>query len=199
MTERVEQWICIRFFFKLEHSSVETIPMIQKAPTMGNWWLAASTWRGAHSFIMTRAEVFGVTSNHPDDLAPLQPTFGTLQLLTFPKTKITFEREEIWDHCWEPGKYDGAAAGDWENCVRSQGAYFEGEWSVIVLCTMCLLSCIFFNTFLYFSYYTTGYLPRIPWICLNSSHTHAMVFLVWICSGFVSSNLPGHCHLIWQD
>ena len=24
-------------------------------------------------------------------------------------------------------KYDWAADGDWENCVRSQGAYFEGD------------------------------------------------------------------------
>ena len=29
-------------------------------------------------------------------------------------------------------------------CVRSQGAYFEGDWGVVVLCTMFLVSCIFF-------------------------------------------------------
>lgn len=34
---------------------------------------------------------FGKTSNHPGDLTPLQPRFGALGLLTFPKTKITFE------------------------------------------------------------------------------------------------------------
>ena len=37
MTEVVEQWICIRFCVKLEHSSVETIQMIQEAAAMGNW------------------------------------------------------------------------------------------------------------------------------------------------------------------
>ena len=37
MTERVEQWICIKFCVKLEHSSVETIWMIQKVTAMGNW------------------------------------------------------------------------------------------------------------------------------------------------------------------
>ena len=42
MTERVEQWICIKFCVKLEHSSVETIGMIQKAAAMGNRRLAAS-------------------------------------------------------------------------------------------------------------------------------------------------------------
>ena len=34
---------------------------------------------------------FGKTSNHPGDSDPLQPKLGTLQLLAFPKTKITFE------------------------------------------------------------------------------------------------------------
>ena len=33
----------------------------------------------------------------------------------------------------------------WKNCVRSQGAYFEREWDVIVLRTVFLISCIFFN------------------------------------------------------
>ena len=33
----LEQSVCIKFFVKLEHSSVETIGMIQKAAAMGNW------------------------------------------------------------------------------------------------------------------------------------------------------------------
>ena len=37
MTERVEQQICIKFCVKLEHSSTETVHMIQKAAAMGNW------------------------------------------------------------------------------------------------------------------------------------------------------------------
>ena len=39
--------------------------------------------------------VFGVTLNHTGDSAPLQPRFGILWLLAFPKTKVTFKREEI--------------------------------------------------------------------------------------------------------
>ena len=77
---------------------------------------------------------YGETSNHPGDSVPLQPRFGTLRLLAFPKTKITFEREEIADHRWDSGKYNGAADGNWENCVRSQGACFEGDWGINVLC-----------------------------------------------------------------
>ena len=71
---------------------------------------------------------FCKTSNHPGDSVPLQPRFGTLRLLAFHRTKITFEREKISDHRWDSGKYDRAAEGNWENCVRSQGAYFEGDW-----------------------------------------------------------------------
>ncbi|KAF6132492.1 RAS like family 12 [Phyllostomus discolor] len=37
MTERVEQGICITFCIKLEHSSTETIWMIQEAAAVGNW------------------------------------------------------------------------------------------------------------------------------------------------------------------
>ena len=46
----------------------------------------------------------------------------------------------------------------WENRVRSQGSLFEGNWCIIVLCTMFLVSCIFFNKCLYFSCYMVRYL-----------------------------------------
>ena len=100
-------------------------------------------------------QFFEKTSNHPGDLFPLQFRVGTLWLLAFPKTKITFEREEFSDLQWDSEKYKEAA--DWENCVRSQGTYFEGDWSIIVLCTMFLVSCIFFNKCLYYSYYMVQY------------------------------------------
>ena len=139
MTEWVEQWICIKFCIKLEHSSVETIQMIQKATAMGNWWLAASSQQLACSCITSHAEYFGETSNHPGDSALLQPRFAALWLLAFPKTKITFEREKISDHWWDSGEHNQAASGNWENYVRSQGAYFEGDWGIIVLRTMFLV------------------------------------------------------------
>ena len=37
MTELVEQEICIKFCIKLEHSSTETIQVIQKGTAMGKW------------------------------------------------------------------------------------------------------------------------------------------------------------------
>ena len=41
--------------------------------------------------------------------------------------------------------------------MRSQGAYFEGDLGVIVLCTMFLVPCIFFNKSFSFPYYMAGY------------------------------------------
>ena len=141
----VEQCICIKFCVKLEPPSAETIRMIQKVTAMGSWWLAASSRQRACSCITSHAECFGETSNDPDDAAPLQPRFGTLWLLDFPQTKTTFGKEEISGHWWDSRKYDGAAERTWENCVRSQGAYLEGDWGIIVLCTLFLVSCTFFN------------------------------------------------------
>ena len=101
MTEWVEQWICIKICIKLKHSSTETIQMSQKVTAMGNWWLAVSSGHCALSCIMSRAEFFGKTSNDPGDSASIQPRFGALWLRTFPKTKLTFEREDISDCQWE--------------------------------------------------------------------------------------------------
>ena len=84
--------------------------------------------------------VFWWNFKSPRWLRPLQLRFGILRLLTFPKTKITFERWKISDSWWDVGKYEGAAYGNWENCVRSQGAFFEEDWGIIVLYTMFLVS-----------------------------------------------------------
>ena len=57
ITEWVEQWICIRFCIKLEHSSAETIWMMLKGAAMGNWWSAASSQCG-HSMHHVLCRVF---------------------------------------------------------------------------------------------------------------------------------------------
>ena len=118
MTEQVEQWICIKFCIKFEHSSTETIQIIQKAKAMGNWWLAASSWQCARSCILSHSEFFGETSNYLGDSAFYSPNLMPFDFWLFPRAKITFERKEISDHGWDSGKYDEAADGDWENCVR---------------------------------------------------------------------------------
>ena len=52
-----------------------------------------------------------------------QPHYGTdleyYVFWLFPLQKNP-EKEEISDHWWDSGKYNRAADGDWENCVRSQ-------------------------------------------------------------------------------
>ena len=142
----------------------------------GSRWLAASSRQQAtHA---SHLQFFGKTSNHPGDSDPLLSWFGTLQLLAFPNTKITFEREEISDHWWDSGKYHRAADGDWENCVRSQGAHFEGDWGIIVLCKMFLVSCIFFNKCLYLSYYMAVYLLDRPCIIQKKFCLHIKWFLL---------------------
>ena len=156
MTERVEQWIHIRFCVKLKHSSMKTIRMIQKTTAMGNWWLAASSWQRASSRITSCAAFFGETSNHPGGSGPpLQPRFGALWLLAFSNTKINFEMEEISDHWWDSGKDDGAADGAWENCVRSQGAYFEGTVASLSY-VQCFLYLASSSINVSFSYHMAG-------------------------------------------
>ena len=55
---RVQQQICIKFCVKLEHSSVETIWIIQKTRAVGNCWLEASSWQCTCSCITFCAVFF---------------------------------------------------------------------------------------------------------------------------------------------
>ena len=71
---------------------------------------------------------------------PYSPDLAPCDLDFSQKTKIILERKEILDHRWDSGKYEGAANSKWENCVRSQAAYFGGAWGAIVLCIMFLVS-----------------------------------------------------------
>ena len=134
----VEQWIFSRFCIKLEHSSMETIQIIQKAAAMGNWW-----WQLHHDNMPLMHYIscsFWWNIRSPRWLSPPSPRFGALRLLAFPKTKVTYESEKISDCLWDSGKYDGAADGDWKNCVRSQHSYLGVYWGVIFLCIMFLVS-----------------------------------------------------------
>ena len=178
MTERVEQWICLKFCIKLEYSSAETIRMIQKATATGYWWLAASSRQHGLPCIASRAEFFWWNIKSPRWLSFPAAHIWCPATLAFPKTKITFEREEISDHPWDSGKYNRAAGGNRENYVRSQGAYFGGDWGVIVLCIVFLVSCIFFNKCLYFSYYVAGYLLDRPFISYTALYTPIIWYIL---------------------
>ena len=155
MTERVEQWICIKFCIKLQLSSMETIQMIQKATAMGNWWLAASPWQCARSCIMSHAE-FLVKQHITQVTQPLsQPRFGALRLLAFPQNK---------NHTWNGRdfrlsvRFRKIQKGSWwplgELCEVPRCLLWRGL-RCHCLCTMFLVFCIFFNKCLYVSYLDT--------------------------------------------
>ena len=163
MTDRVDQQICITFCVKLEHSSTEIMWWFRRPH-----WRATGDWQFHHSNTPAHASrlmqsFFGQTSNHSGNSVPLQFRFGTLQLLAFPKLKSPLKgRDFRWQ--WDSGKYDGAADGDWENCVRSQGAYFEGNWGIIILSKMFLVSSVFFTKCLYFHITWLDWKPSVQTI-----------------------------------
>ena len=144
-----EHVYCVAITFKLSKKSNESasnstlswnIPpwkLSQKAAAMDNWCITTTHPLMHRISCRVFSAKYQITQGTQD---PLQPKFGVLKLLAFPKTKITNEREETSDCGWDSGKYDRAADGDWENCVRSQGAYFEGDWDIIVLYAMFLVS-----------------------------------------------------------
>ena len=107
---RVEQQICIESCIKLEHSSAEIIGMIQKATAMGNWWLEGSLRHHDYSCITCHA-IFLRNIKSPRGLSPFIDKICTMQLVAFPKTRITSVREEISDHRWDSGNTTGQLMG----------------------------------------------------------------------------------------
>ena len=91
MTEWVEQQICIKFCIKLEHSSTETIQMIQKTTAPGNWWLAALSQQC--SCIMSHAEFFLWNIKSPRWLSqsPYSPELAPCVCWLFPKLKASLK------------------------------------------------------------------------------------------------------------
>ena len=131
MTDGVEQQICITFVLRLNI-----------APwSLFGWFRRLQLW-ATGDWQLRR------------DNAPALAPYLILRLLAFPKTKITFDSRLLIRF----RKIHGTADGNWETCVRSQGAYFEGDWGIIILCTMFFVSCVFFSKCLYFSYYISEYL-----------------------------------------
>ena len=89
MTEWEEQQICIKLCIKLEHSSTETIWMIQKPAAMGNWWLAASSLTTHLLIHHASCRVFWWNIKSPRWLiAPPTAQIWHQQLLAFPKLKL---------------------------------------------------------------------------------------------------------------
>ena len=140
MTERVEQWICIEFCVKLEHSSGnysdgsegfwrwcnESSANKGAAQMLQRWlricWKWSMFWNACNKqntwewwMCMGCNQQRSVTQvTQP----PYSPDLVPRDFWPFPKLKSPLKGERFQ---WDSGKYDGAADGDWENCVRSQG------------------------------------------------------------------------------
>ena len=156
--------------------------VIQKATLKGNWWLAASSRQCACSSIMSSAEFFGKISNHPSDSTPLQPTFGVLWLLVFPKTKITFEREEISD--------DNETQENTMGQLMVIGRTVWGPKVPTLKGTEASLSCV--QCFLYLVsssinplfFILHGWIPSGPtsYIYIQFSYTHkTYIYICFVC------------------
>ena len=76
-----------------------------KCPSVDEWikqlW-ATGDWQLHHDKAPTHVSYLMQSFLHniksPGDSAPLKPKFEAVQLLDFPKTKTTFESEEVPDH-----------------------------------------------------------------------------------------------------
>ena len=149
MTEQAEQQICIKFCIKVEHSSTETIQMIQEATSMGNWWLAALSWQCSCSYIMSHEEFFVKHQITHMIQLPYSPDLAPCNFLLFSKLKSPLKgkrfqtvmrfrniRQGSW---WRLGEL-----GEVSSCLLWRGLRHH--------CPMYSVSCIFFNKCL-FSYY----------------------------------------------
>ena len=149
MTERVEQRLCIRFCVKLKHSSTEIIWMIQKATTMGNWWLAASST--TCPFIASHL---------------VQSFFAKHQITQMTQPPYSLDLAPC--DCWILPKLKSALKGKRFQTISETQENTMGQLMVIgrtvwgpkgptlkgteAYCPMYSVSCIFFNKCLYFSY-----------------------------------------------
>ena len=169
MTEWIEQQICIKFCIKLDHSTTQSIPMIQKAAGMGNWWSAALSPQNACSCLMqgffVKHQITQVTQpRYSLDLVPRD-------FWLFPKLKSPFKgkRFQTVDEIQEntTGQLMVIGRTVW-GTPNPKSACFEGDWGITILCTVFLVSCIFFSECLYFSSYMAGYLLDRPRITQNT-------------------------------
>ena len=141
MTEWVGQWICIRFWIKLgtflhrNYSDDDSEGRSYGQLVIGSF---IKTTRSFMHYVLGR--VFWQNIKSPRWLSPRRDQIWHSETSGLSQNYNTFEGEEISDHQWDSEKYNRAADGNWENCLRSQGVYFEGDWGVIVLCTMFLVS-----------------------------------------------------------
>ena len=174
---------------------------------MRNWWLAASSWQCASSGIMSCAEILDKKS--PRLHSP--PALVPCNLWLFPKLKTPLKgtRFQTVDKIQENmmGQLEVIPTQDfaecfkqwkrlWENCVRFQGAHFEGDWGVIVLCTVFPVSCIFFNNSLFFLIHTWTLSGQTIYAYIIHVYTH--VYMCGDCKyRYMQTHIYTHDHMYY--
>ena len=127
--------------------SMESIQMIQRATSMGNWWLAVSSQQHACSCIKSHAEFLAKHQIAQVTQPPYSPALAPCDFWLFPKLKSPLKGKrfqtinDIQEHMTGHPMAIGRTV--W-------GPNFDGDWGIIVLCIMFLVSWIFFNKCLYF-------------------------------------------------
>ena len=163
MTEQVERQICIKFCIKLEHSSIETIRMIQKTSAISNWWLVDHDNVPAHASqllksFLVKHQITQVNQPHySPDLVPCN-------FWLFPKLKSPLKGKRFQTIFWFRKMGRGSRWLLGELCEVPRCLLWRG---LRHHCPMYNVYCIFFSKCLYFSYYMAGYLPDRPRIILK--------------------------------
>ena len=145
----------------------------------GGWQLhhnniSAHVWHLVQTFL-AKHQITQVTQ------PPYNLDLASCDFRLFPKLKSPFKGKRF-QTVNESGKYDGAADGDWENWVRSQGAYFEGDWGVIVLRTMFLVSSSINVSILHITWLNTFFKDLGYYILfIHSSTNGLLVFKDILC------------------
>ena len=149
-TEQVEQRISIKFCVKLEHPPWKVFGWFRRPQlwATGDWQLHHNNMPAQASRLPQR---FLVKQNTQVTQPPYSPGLVPCDFWLFPKPNSPLKRKRFQTISEIQENTMGQLNGNWENCVRSQVAYFEGDWGVTVLCTIFLVSCNFFNKCLYFS------------------------------------------------
>ena len=110
---------------------------------------------------MSLVECFVETSNHPGDSVSLQPRFAALQLVAFPKTKITLEREEISDVNEIQKNTTGQLMAIGRTVWDPKVPIFKGT-EVSLPRVQCFWHLVISSVNISISYYMTGYFLDRP-------------------------------------
>ena len=164
-----------QIFIKLEHSSMETNRMIQKATAMGNWWLAASLWQCTSSCITSPTGFFGETSNHPGDSAPYSPDLAPCDFWLFPKLKspLKGKRFKTLDEIQENTTEQLMVIG--RTVCGPKVSTLKGDWGVIVLCTVFLVPSSINVPILHITWLDTFWTDHTP--PLTHPHSHVCIYI----------------------